>query len=231
MKATDKAEFMKTAITQLYSKEGKSISYISRLLEINRHVISRKIDEWKLDEASFHKHLTPRNQKILNRYKKQIIDMFNSNNSKEKIEHKLLITKNLMNQFIKCDKEISEAYDEYLTRLNTQKDKKLEYDFQDLENETWKTILGYPKYQISNYGRVKAFDKTKNSWYLLRTIDNTKKKQLYVALINDSRQRKNLSLSRLVAYTFVPKNDSNQNAVEYIDNDYTNCKSSNLRWQ
>ena len=43
MTTEEKAEMLKSTISQLYSKEGRSISYISRLLEINRRTISAKI--------------------------------------------------------------------------------------------------------------------------------------------------------------------------------------------
>ena len=36
MRSYDKAEMLKSAIKHLYSNEGHSISYISKLLEINR---------------------------------------------------------------------------------------------------------------------------------------------------------------------------------------------------
>ena len=34
------------------------------------------------------------------------------------------------------------------------------YDFEEFENETWKQILGYGDYYVSNYGRVKHYLKT-----------------------------------------------------------------------
>jgi len=48
MKSYEKAELLKESIFQLYSKEGRSVSYISKLLGINRRTISKKIKEWNL---------------------------------------------------------------------------------------------------------------------------------------------------------------------------------------
>ena len=45
MTSQEKAEMLKTTITQLYTNEGRTISYISRLLEINRTTVAHKIKE------------------------------------------------------------------------------------------------------------------------------------------------------------------------------------------
>ena len=44
MTSYEKADMLKNTIRKLYSKEGKSISEISRLVEINRKTLSNKIN-------------------------------------------------------------------------------------------------------------------------------------------------------------------------------------------
>lgn len=45
MNSEEKIEMLKTTIEQLYSKEGRSMNYISHLLQVNRHKLSFKIKE------------------------------------------------------------------------------------------------------------------------------------------------------------------------------------------
>ena len=74
MNNRDKAILLKDTIQILYEKEGRSFSYIERLLKIDRKTITTLIREWGFEKANL-KHLTPSNQKILNKKKNQIISL------------------------------------------------------------------------------------------------------------------------------------------------------------
>ena len=71
--ATEKAELLKDTIYQMWSKEGRSKSYISRLLKINRVVLRNKITEWDFPKADPMRHFSPRVQKFVNQNREYII--------------------------------------------------------------------------------------------------------------------------------------------------------------
>ena len=74
---TDKIELLKDTIEILYTKEGKSLNYISNLLKINRKGVTNKVKEWGF--VSPQKHLVPSKQKFLNKNKDLIKSMFENN--------------------------------------------------------------------------------------------------------------------------------------------------------
>ena len=69
MTEREKIELLKNTIIKLYCNEGRSKSYISRLLEVDRKTLIKAINEdWKLEKGNV-SYLTPSNQKFANKNK------------------------------------------------------------------------------------------------------------------------------------------------------------------
>ena len=69
----EKIELLKDTICFLYEKEGRSKSYISRLLDLDRTLLTKIINtEWKLEKANKH-YMKPSTEKFLNKNKEFII--------------------------------------------------------------------------------------------------------------------------------------------------------------
>lgn len=108
--------------------------------------------------------------------------------------------------------------------------------------EIWKAIEGFPNYQVSNMGRVRA--------RASKTVKDHKKGEIYepkyrypkrkhnkngglgnyciLALYNNG-VRKDIALHRLVAKYFVP-NPDNLPQVNHIDGNKHNNRADNLEW-
>ena len=67
----EKIDLLKSTIEFLYTKEGRPKSYIARLLEVDRKVLTGIINEWGLIQANTY-HLTPSNKKFINKHKQLI---------------------------------------------------------------------------------------------------------------------------------------------------------------
>lgn len=107
--------------------------------------------------------------------------------------------------------------------------------------EIWKDIKGYEgMYQVSNFGNVKAVERTKyiKHWtgsiakhtypeHLL-TFKKIKNKYPQVNLYDGSRIR-TATVHRLVAETFIP-NPDNLPCVNHKDENTTNNRVDNLEW-
>lgn len=96
--------------------------------------------------------------------------------------------------------------------------------------ELIESIDGFPDYIISNYGTIQN---VRTGRYIKPQINS--QGHLCVALYQDGI-RKNRSVGRLVAETFVPvfnlfSNDAKFNTVLYLDNDLKNVRSDNLVWR
>ena len=239
MTSIEKSEMLKNTIYKLYSKEGRSLSYISKLLDINRTTISKQIRNWNFEKAVHRRRLTPSNQKFANKNREYIISKLNKNESITKISKEIGVSRNyLQKTIIPNDNKLNNARNEYINRIKTksqfQKMKKLEksklvYDFKDLPDEIWKPILGYTKYMVSNMGRIKRYAKKYNKYYLLSPYPNINNHRLYVKL-SDGKKEKNLQVARLVAYSFVDGYSDINNTVNHKDGDVNNNKADNLEW-
>lgn len=237
MTQKEKIISLKETIIILYEKEGRSKKYISDLLFIDRKILSNLIAEWNLIKADV-KHLTPSNEKFLNKNRKRIIDMLNSDVSMTDIAKALNIgRKSLLKTFIEKDKELLHTYNLYVKRKENKTGKRKEElinnssreYIEDLPGEEWKTILGYEKYQISNLGRVRKLAERYGSFYLIKSLINQRSGREYVTLSNN-KKRANLNVARLVAFAFVPGHTDEKNTVDHKDGDFTNNVATNLKW-
>ena len=231
----NKYEMLKDAIYQLYSKEGRSKSYISRLLGLNRKTLIAYInDVWKLPKAKPHRYMKPSTQKFLNKNKQLIKARLDKDVTLVDIAKELGCTLSLLNTVISYDSVLKQAKDDYVNRIhinhatNIEKlkhDSYYDYNIVDNDGEVWKPILGYDGYYVSNYGRVKHFVKSYNSYHLLDTYYNPTTDRPYVQIAN-----KNFLLYRLVAHAFVDGYTDERNTVNHIDGDTHNNKAVNLEW-
>lgn len=236
----DKAELMKQAIKQLYENEGRSINYISKLLDIERKVLTSKIKEWNLKEAEPRHHLSVSKKKFLNKNRNLIKSRLDNDITISKIAEELKISrKTLVDTYIKADDVLTKAYQDYNNRKEQLHKEKIDecinasgriYDFSDLPGEIWKPILGYDKYMVSNMGRIKTLSKSYNRYYLLRFQPNKNNGRLYVRLINNDGKSRNLQVARIVAFAFVSGHSDEKNTVNHEDGDVTNNKADNLSW-
>ena len=89
--------------------------------------------------------------------------------------------------------------------------------------EEWKKIEGFPRYSVSNLGRVK----NNETGYILKPFKIGNKGNQYSAV--DFYPKKSVRVHRLVALHFV-ENPDNKPEVNHKDGDHFNNKASNLEW-
>jgi hypothetical protein len=87
--------------------------------------------------------------------------------------------------------------------------------------EIWKPIVGWNKYEISSYGRIRR-DST------IRKL-TTNNGYLYIHLSQDGKN-KNFRVHRLVLLAHIGIPDQSQIHTRHIDGDKLNNHISNLRW-
>ena len=100
-------------------------------------------------------------------------------------------------------------------------------------NEEWKKIDGYPRYEVSNLGRVRSYTSKRNPGKVLR---QTKLKgYMYVNLVEGEERTlnkaKRIAVHRIVAQAFVP-NPTGRKHVDHIIPVSMGVKptADNLRW-
>lgn len=104
------------------------------------------------------------------------------------------------------------------------------------EKEIWKTIEGYPNYQISNLGRVKSIErkvKSNNGYRIIREkiLKPSKHRDGYlkINLFKDG-EKKTMQLHRLVAKAFVQNDSLFNNEVNHKNECKTDNRACNLEW-
>ena len=237
MNSYDKCEMLKETIIRLYSNEGRSKSYISKLLYVPRKTLSQKINEWDLKEAEPRHHLTPSNQKFANANRELIISRLNNGCTITSIADELKVSRGYLKTIANGDEQIDAAFKQHVQQTHYDAERRryermetssFDYYEKDLPNEQWKTILGYPEYEVSNMGRVRSFTKEGRK-YLLKTSKNEYTRYTSVMLYHNG-SKSNLSVHRLVAHMFVDGCTPTANTVNHIDGDKTNNRADNLEW-
>ena len=240
MNQYEKCQFLKNQIEYLYSKEGRSISYISKLFEIQRYVISRKLKEWNTPLATPKKHLSPSQQKFVNKHRQTIIKMLDNDETAANIAKTIGCTKPQLEMiYIPRDDALREANRQKSDRRHAKaqayrdmraKNSILNYEFALIEGEIWKPILGYEDYDISNMGRVRAYSQMCHRHYLKKPwLSKDGYMRITLTLHNQPGKSKTLLLHRLVAQTFI-EHDPALNVVNHKDGNKSNNAVSNLEW-
>lgn len=228
----------KAPISFLYSKEGRSISYISRLFNVNRKVLSDIIKSWNLPEPESNRHLSPSNQKYVNANRQLIKRQLDDDISITDIAKRLSITRDKLKYLIDRDNSLKTAYDAHANRIKNNAELRrqslmnnssYDYDFADEPNEIWKDILGYPGYMISSHGRIKHYSARYRTYHLIQAHPNKDTSRLYV-MLECSNKSKNIQVSNLVGHAFVPGYDAKRNMINHKDGNVQNNHSENLEW-
>ncbi len=94
-----------------------------------------------------------------------------------------------------------------------------------IKGEVWKSIDQYPKYLVSNYGRVYSFYRKK----ILKPTKVGKLKMYVEVILTKDKVRHHVRLNRLVAMVFL-SNPENKPQVHHIDGNSLNNAAANLMW-
>lgn len=233
MTQKEKIVSLKDTIQFLYEKEGRPKAYIARLLMVDRSALSKQINAWGLVKANAYR-MTPSNQKFANRHRQLIKSRFDHDVSESEIARELGVTRDYLRYIVSRTPELKEAKERYVERLhnnaNTRRAdlaaaSKLDYDFEPIAGEKWRSILGHPEFEVSDFGRVRRYGKSYQRYYLRKPYTNPITGRLYISI-----EGKSFMLARLVAYAFVDGNSAESNTVDHIDGDIKNNRAKNLRW-
>lgn len=240
MNGLEKAESLKKTIYQLYVNEGRSRSYISRLLEINRKAISDKIHEWGFPEPRHARHANPSTEKFIKKNRTLIKSRLDKDVPVTEIAKELGVDRSRLRSVFYYDETLRKANEDRMNRVhlaaeqrrqNIMDNSRLNYYTQDLPGEEWKDILGYPGYMVSNKGRIRSYAKRYRAWYILRQYCNEVcDSRMYIILRNKSGKPRSLSVPRIVAHTFVEGFSEVNNTVNHIDGNVRNNDAANLEW-
>ena len=99
------------------------------------------------------------------------------------------------------------------------------------EVEIWKSLefLGYPEYEVSNFGNVKSLPRNTTKGGIMKQFKNCCG-YLYVSLCNNNKHKK-FTIHRLVALTFLENdNPTEKTQVNHLDENKENNHVDNLCW-
>ena len=230
MTQEEKIEFYKDVISKLYEVEGRTITYISSLLDLERNLLSAKIKEWNLQKAQ-PVHFSPSTQKFINKHKKFIVSNLRMNKSVREIADELGVDYSKLRYVVRYDSELSKEKDAFNNRrYNENLKEKCNEPIEDLDNEVWKEILGFSAYYVSNMGRFKKLDKQNGSFKFIAPTPNCRNGRLYVSMCDDNGKHRNVMAARIVAHTFCEGYSDTRNTVDYIDGNVANNRADNLEW-
>lgn len=230
---SEKCELLKDTIYKLYTNEGRSKSYISRLLNIDRKVLTYKINEWDFKENKSHTYIRPSTQKFINRNRQLIKSRLDNDVPISEIAKELKCNYGFMHKCVfSYDEILDKAHKDSIKRRFNKEEKVINrnYDFDTFPNEEWKEILGYKNYYISSMGRVKRYDYKRQKYYLLTPTLNSLHNRYYISLTDEHHNRKNLQIARLVGFAFVEGFSKEKNTINHKDGNRTNNNKDNLEW-
>ena len=93
-----------------------------------------------------------------------------------------------------------------------------------MENEEWRTITDFPKYEVSSLGNIRV----KKTQYIMKPFVN-EAGYLRVSISNNFYKRKKFYIQRLVAIEFIP-NLENKPTVNHKNSIRTDNRVINLEW-
>ena len=91
-------------------------------------------------------------------------------------------------------------------------------------NETWKQVIGYDMYQVSNLGRIR----NKNTGKVLKPAYQPS--GYTIVCLRKAGKNNTEPVRRIVMNAFNPIDNSNKYDIIHIDNDKTNNTVDNLKW-
>jgi transposase-like protein len=219
MTSKEKLELLKESIIQLYSKEGRSLVYISKLFSVNRKTLSEKVKEWNLEPAKNKlNYLSPSKVKFLNRHRNELTTLIMNNASLREMSRRLGVNTEFLSILLQRDSKLKELR-EQLKEEQQEQLKLPKETYEDLEGEVWKEILGYPNYYVSNLGRVRHSNR------LLTPSLNVRSHRYYVGI-----KDKNMQLSRLVGFTFLADSYKDGYTIDHLNNNPRDNRAINLEW-
>jgi len=89
-----------------------------------------------------------------------------------------------------------------------------------MSEEVWKSIEGFPNYEVSNLGQVRNKTKIKS-----QRVAN----KYYIVTLCNYGLKKNFKVHRLVALAFIPNSD-NKPTIDHINKNKLDNRLENLRW-
>lgn len=100
---------------------------------------------------------------------------------------------------------------------------------ENFENEEWRRIIGFSKYEVSDMGRIRSSLRRPGSPRILKCYLNDSG---YVAnkLVNDNGVEKCVLVHRLLMMTFDPIENASEMEVDHINFVRNDNRRSNLRW-
>lgn len=212
---------LQNAIKQLYENESRSISYIAKLFGVTKAELAQYINDNKLEQKNV--RIKPSTQKFINKNKQFILNELKNGETLVSIAAKLNTTTRILSNAIQRDEQLRKANDE--TKQYDGVRKQYTYPQIDKEDETWKTILGYETYEVSNQGRIR----NKETLKILKPYPNVRTDYLYVMLYHDGK-RKNLKVNRLVGHAFVDGYSEENNTINHINGNIYDDRAINLEW-
>ena len=134
---------LKNVIEKLYCKEGRSITYIAKLFNLNRAELNKKISEWEFIRSG-KIYLKPSIVKYLNKNKNAIVNSLKNMELIPNICKKINISKPELISYINSDSFLKELYIEYNNKLTSIdkriNDSKFNYCFENISDEIWKEM-------------------------------------------------------------------------------------------
>lgn len=223
----EKIEINKETIRKLYCEEGRTKSYISRLLEIDRKTLSVFMNnqDWKQAHV---KRLCKSTEKFYKEHKLQILKLLTQEKTIHYIAGQLGVGDTVIRTIVDYDDELKIVHENF-KHISLAEAKRREHSFEDLPGEEWKLIedirFSNKPYYISNMGRFKVYLSEYKCFRLLKEQKNKKNGYWYARSPLGAR-----TVHRLVAEAFVAGYSKDNDTVNHIDMNKDNNCASNLEW-